>query len=150
MSPKPQISRSRAYLESATVAWLGHLQGETHHQLHQSVEHDVLHVDVDELVGKEPPGLLPSLRVVDEEGANGRLAGQHLLSDQAGDVLTVPDVKYHLNMNIINNIISISININTDINIKKTFDCLYVCFPLVYEIFEKWNLSEIPTTNNIM
>ena len=126
MSPKPQISRSRAYLESATVAWLGHLQGETHHQLHQSVEHDVLHVDVDELVGKEPPGLLPSLRVVDEEGADGGLAGQHLLSDQAGDVLTVPDVKYHLNMNIINNIISISININTDINIKKIFDCLYV------------------------
>ena len=63
MSPKPQISRSRAYLESATVAWLGHLQGETHHQLHQSVEHDVLHVDVDELVGEEPPDLTQHTRI---------------------------------------------------------------------------------------
>ena len=64
MSPKPQISRSRAYLESAPVAWLRHLQGETHHQLHQSVEHDVLHVDVDKLVGQEPPDLVPPQQLV--------------------------------------------------------------------------------------
>ena len=42
----------------------------------------MLHVDVDELVGEEPPGLLPPLRVVDEEGADGRLAGENLLSDE--------------------------------------------------------------------
>ena len=58
----------------------------------------MLHVDVDELVGEEPPGLMPPLRVVDEEGADGRLAGEDLLSDEVRDVLTVPDVEYNLNM----------------------------------------------------
>ena len=56
----------------------------------------MLHVDVDELIGEEPPGLLAPLRVVDEEGADGSLASQDLLSDQARDIVTVPDVEYNL------------------------------------------------------
>ena len=77
-------------------AWLRHLEGQPDHQLHQGVEHDVLHVDVDELIGEEPPGLLPSLWVVDEKGTDGSLACQDLLSDQARDIVTVPDVEYNL------------------------------------------------------
>ena len=44
-------------LEGAGVARLGHLEGQAHHQLHQGVEHDVLHVDMDELIGEEAPDL---------------------------------------------------------------------------------------------
>ena len=56
----------------------------------------MLHVDVNELVGEKPPGLLPSLWVVDEKGTDGSLAGQDLLCDQAGDIVTVPDVENNL------------------------------------------------------
>ena len=56
----------------------------------------MLHVDVNELIGEKPPGLLASLWVVDEEGADGSLTGQDFLSDQAGDIVTVPDVEYNL------------------------------------------------------
>ena len=87
------------HLQGAAVAWLGHLERQPHHQLHQGVEHDVLHVDMDELIGEEPPGLLTSLWVVDEKGTDGSLTSQDLLSDEAGDVVTVPYVEYNLQDN---------------------------------------------------
>ena len=64
-------SRQAAYLgfwehslDGSAESGLGHLQGQPHHQLHQRVEHDVLHVDVDKLVGQEPPDLVPPQQLV--------------------------------------------------------------------------------------
>ena len=50
-------------LDGSPVAGLGHLQRQPHHQLHEGVEDDVLHVDVDELVGEEPPDLTHHTRI---------------------------------------------------------------------------------------
>ena len=54
-------------LECSLVSRLGHLKGQPNHQLHQGVEHDVLHVNVDELVGQEPPDLLSPGGIVDQD-----------------------------------------------------------------------------------
>ena len=56
---------------------------------------------MDELIGEEPPGLLTSLWVVDEKGTDGSLTSQDLLSDEARDVVTVPDVENNLHKYII-------------------------------------------------
>ena len=54
---------ARHPLEGAGVARLGHLEGQAHHQLHQGVEDDVLHVDMDKLIGEEAPHLAESCTV---------------------------------------------------------------------------------------
>ena len=55
---------------------MGHLEGQTNNKLHKCVEHDVLHVDVDELISEEAPDFVASAGVVDEVGAYRRLASQ--------------------------------------------------------------------------
>ena len=59
---------------------MGHLEGQTNNKLHKCVEHDVLHVDVDELIGEEAPDFVASAGVVDEVGAYRRLACQSRFS----------------------------------------------------------------------
>ena len=82
-------------LQLAQPASLGELQGDTHHQLHRHVEHDVLRPSVYKLVGEEPPGLLPLSRVVDQVGALG--GGQVvIIFQEAGEVNIVPDVETSL------------------------------------------------------
>lgn len=63
-------------LYGAIKAWLGHFEGKTHNELHESVEHNVLHVDMDELICEEAPDFVASAGVVDEVGAYRRLASQ--------------------------------------------------------------------------
>ena len=63
-------------LYGAIKAWLGHFEGKTHNELHESVEHNVLHVDMDELICEEAPDFVASAWVVDKVGAYGGLACQ--------------------------------------------------------------------------
>ena len=63
-------------LYGAIKAWLGHFEGKTHNELHESVEHNVLHVDMDKLIREEAPDFIAPTGVVDEVGADGCLACQ--------------------------------------------------------------------------
>ena len=87
-------------LDGAAVAGLGHLQRQPHHQLHEGVEHDVLHVDVDELVSQEPPHLVPPGGVIDEEGADRGLTREHGVSHQVRDQVAVCDVEDDLALDV--------------------------------------------------
>ena len=63
-------------LYSAAKSWLRHFEGKAHNKLHQCVEHNVLHVDMDKLICEEAPDFVAPAGVVDEVGADGCLACQ--------------------------------------------------------------------------
>ena len=56
----------------------------------------MLHVDMDKLVSQEPPHLVPPGGVIDEEGADRRLAREHGVCHQVRDQLAVCDVENDL------------------------------------------------------
>lgn len=63
-------------LHGAAKSWLGHFEGKAHNELHERVEDNVLHVDVDKLICEEAPDFIAPAGVVDEVGADGCLACQ--------------------------------------------------------------------------
>ena len=63
-------------LHGAVKAWLGHFKGKAHNELHERVEHNVLHINMNELVCEEAPDFVAPAGVVDEVGADGGLACQ--------------------------------------------------------------------------
>ena len=75
---------------------LRHLQRQSHHKLHQRVKYNMLHVDMNKLISKEPPNLLSPGGIVDEERTDRSLTGEDGVSNQTWDVVTVQDVEYYL------------------------------------------------------
>ena len=61
----------------------------------------MLHVDVDKLVSQEPPHLVSPGGVIDEEGADRRLAREHGVCHQVRDQVAVGDVENDLELRMV-------------------------------------------------